>query len=39
LHGREIGSVDKQHNEVGTPFLPPDDEKEAAMRGNMREPT
>jgi hypothetical protein len=38
LHGREIGSVDKQHNEVGTPFLPPDAEKEAAMRGNMREP-
>jgi REP element-mobilizing transposase RayT len=37
LHGREIGSVDKQHNEVGTPFLPPDVEKEAVMRGNMRE--
>jgi len=38
LHGREIGSVDKQHNVVGTPFLPPDAEKEIAMRGNMREP-
>jgi hypothetical protein len=23
LHGRDLGSVGKQHNEVGTPFLPP----------------
>ena len=37
LHGRDLGSVDEQHNEVGTPFLPPDVEKEAVMRGNMRE--
>jgi hypothetical protein len=36
LHGREIGSVDK-HNVVGMPFLPPDAEKESAMRGNTRE--
>lgn len=38
LHGREIGSVDKQHNEVGTPFLPPDADTERAERANMREP-
>ncbi len=37
LHGREIGSVDKQHNEPGTPFLPPDPIQEAQMRANMRE--
>jgi REP element-mobilizing transposase RayT len=38
LHGRDLGSVDKQHNEVGTPFLPPDVEKEGEERVNMREP-
>jgi REP element-mobilizing transposase RayT len=37
LHGREPGSVDKQHNEPGTPFLPPDPIREDAMRQNMRE--
>ena len=37
LHGRDTGSVDKQHNQPGTPFLPPDPVREAEMRGNMRE--
>src|SRR5437660_12150245 len=38
LHGREIGSVDKEHNEPGTPFLPPDPIREAEMSNNLREP-
>jgi REP element-mobilizing transposase RayT len=38
LHGRDIGSVDKQHNQPGTPFLPPEPIREAAMQQNMREP-
>jgi REP element-mobilizing transposase RayT len=38
LHGRENGSVDKQHNEPGTPFLAPDPDQESRMRSNMREP-
>lgn len=38
LHGREAGSVDKRHNEPGTPFLPPDPVQERAMQANMREP-
>src|ERR1043165_3399360 len=37
LHGRESGSVDKQHNELGTPFLPPDSNQESKMHANMRE--
>jgi REP element-mobilizing transposase RayT len=38
LHGREIGSVDKQHNAVGTPFLPADPKKVQTETANMREP-
>ena len=38
LHGRDIGSVDKQHNAVGTPFLPPDPEKVQAETADMRDP-
>ena len=38
LHGRDLGSVDKQHNQIGTPFLPPDAEQESEKRANMREP-
>jgi len=38
LHGRQTGSVDKQHNEPGTPFLPPNPSQESQMRSNMREP-
>jgi REP element-mobilizing transposase RayT len=38
LHGRDPGSVDKQHNQPGTPFLPPDPARELAMRSNLREP-
>jgi REP element-mobilizing transposase RayT len=38
LHGRDTGSVDKQHNEVGTPFLLPDVKRDRSERANMREP-
>jgi REP element-mobilizing transposase RayT len=38
LHGRDLGSVDKHHNEVGMPFLASDAEKEGEERANMREP-
>ena len=38
LHGRGPGSIDKQHNEFATPFLPADPEREGAERNNMREP-
>ena len=37
LHGRDVGSVDKQHNEVGTPFLSGDPVRETQMQANMRE--
>jgi REP element-mobilizing transposase RayT len=39
LHGRAAGSVDREHNRVGTPFLPPHEEREQAEHSNMREPT
>jgi REP element-mobilizing transposase RayT len=39
LHGRDSGSVDKQHNEPGSPLLTPNSTHEAAMQQNMREPT
>jgi len=39
LHGRDLGSVDKQHNQVGMAFLPSDLEKETNERANMREPS
>jgi REP element-mobilizing transposase RayT len=39
LHGRGIGSIDKQHNVPGTPFLPPDPIREDEMRANMRDAT
>ena len=38
LHGREIGSVDKAHNQVETPFVLADAERERFERGRMREP-
>src|SRR6266700_977813 len=37
LHGRAPGSVDRQHNVPGTPFLPPDPDTEAACRTAMRQ--
>jgi hypothetical protein len=37
LHGREIGSVDKENNAPGTAFLPPDPIREGRMQANMRE--
>jgi REP element-mobilizing transposase RayT len=39
LHGRDCGSIDKLHNEFGTPFLEPDAKREEAEMTNMREPT
>lgn len=38
LHGRAPGSVDREHNVPGTPFLPPDDETERKIRSTMRQP-
>ncbi len=37
LHGRAPGSVDREHNVPGTPFLPPDDAREREMRAAMRQ--
>jgi REP element-mobilizing transposase RayT len=37
LHGRQPGSVDRQHNQPGAPLLPPDINREAACRGQMRQ--
>jgi REP element-mobilizing transposase RayT len=37
LHGRDPGSVDRQHNAVGTPLLPPDAKREATRRKTMRQ--
>ena len=37
LHGRAPGSVDKQHNQFGAPFLPADPSQEAEMRERMSE--
>ena len=39
LHGRENGSVDRQHNEVGTPVLPADVRREEFVRQHMAEET
>ncbi|MBI3823516.1 MAG: transposase [Planctomycetes bacterium] len=38
LHGRDIGSIDKEHNEFGTPFLKSDNKREDFEHSNMREP-
>ncbi len=38
LHGRAPGSVDHDHNQPGTPFLPPDPAAEAAHRAQLRQP-
>src|ERR1700677_2576399 len=37
LHGRGRGSVDREHNAPGTPFLPRNEELEREMRGAMRQ--
>ena len=37
LHGRETGSVDREHNAPGTPVLPPDAAREASARAAMRQ--
>ena len=38
LHGDERPTVDRQHNERGTPFLPPDPERRAAEHNRMDGP-
>ena len=38
LHGREQGSVDRDHNSPGHPFLPADGELIAEKRGGMNQP-
>jgi REP element-mobilizing transposase RayT len=38
LPGRDPGSVDREHNQFGSPLLAPDPEREAAQRGKMRQP-
>ncbi len=37
LHGRDSGSVDREHNLPGMPFLPADAELEAARKKAMRQ--
>ena len=37
LHGREPGSVDREHNIPGTPILPPDQDLAREMRSAMRQ--
>jgi hypothetical protein len=36
LHGDERGSVDRDHNQPGTPYLPPDPLREKAERARMK---
>jgi REP element-mobilizing transposase RayT len=38
LHGHDPGSVDREHNAPGTPFLPPDPQREASQRQRLRQP-
>ena len=38
LHGDERGSVDREHNAPGTPFVPADDAHRGAMRERMDQP-
>ena len=38
LHGNESGSVDRDHNLPGTPFLPPDGKRLEADRDRMDQP-
>jgi REP element-mobilizing transposase RayT len=37
LHGRAPGSVDREHNAPGTPFMEPDETRERKMRAAMRQ--
>ncbi|HYE61877.1 MAG TPA: transposase [Phycisphaerales bacterium] len=38
LHGRDRGSVDRDHNRPGTPMLPPDALREAAEFAELKHP-
>src|SRR4051794_38955632 len=35
LHGQSAGSIDRYHNQPGTPFLPPDEEQRASILRRM----
>ena len=37
LHGDPAGSVDRQHNIPGTPYLPPSEARRAARKSKMKE--
>src|SRR5260370_12626049 len=37
LHGRDPGSVDREHNTPGTSFLPPQSDVEQTQRKRMRQ--
>jgi REP element-mobilizing transposase RayT len=37
VHGRAPGSVDKEHNVPGTPFLPPDPKVESSCHATLRQ--
>jgi REP element-mobilizing transposase RayT len=37
LHGRDAGSVDPQHNQPGSPFLPPDPTRQQAEHDRMEQ--
>jgi len=38
LHGRDLGSVDREHNEPGAPFLPADRDLESRRIAAMKSP-
>jgi REP element-mobilizing transposase RayT len=38
LHGRDVGSVDHEHNSYGTPFVPTDAERELYSSEKMTQP-
>jgi REP element-mobilizing transposase RayT len=38
LHGKDPGSVDLEHNQFGTPVLPPNSDHEDEMRAAMTQP-
>ncbi|MBI3411354.1 MAG: transposase [Planctomycetes bacterium] len=39
LHGKAEGSVDPQHNDVGTPFIPGEVELEEGKRAKLKQPS
>ncbi len=39
LHGQDPGSVDRQHNQPGTPFLPPDPSARQNQHNRLEQPS